>query len=829
MLTFGCLARISWMNALSRDVLFAARLLLRSPTFAVVAILCLALGMGATTAVYTVVDAVLFRPLPYEQPERLARIYTEFPTFPGGGLLRFPVSPPEFAELRETLQSFERVDAWQVGAVNLVTATEPIRITTTFLSGTLFNSLGVQPQQGRWITPADDREGAPNAILISDGLWRRSFGASNDVIGRATTMNGLPATIIGVMPPGFQYPPGQVDISEVWAPLQLTAADLQRRGNHRLGVLGKLRPGVTIEQARQEFAVLIDRWGQRKGENFHTIHPADHPLKLFGLHEEIVRTVRPAMLVILGAVGFVLLIACVNVANLLLARAEARQREISVRVALGVGTARLVRQFLAEGLLIAVAGGLVGLGIAMFGVRLLLWAGASTIPRAAEVTIDWRVLLFTGGVLIATTIVFGLTPLAQALARNTHETLKAAAGRTSATRQATAVRRALVVSQLSLALVLLVSCGLMVQAFWRLQAVNAGFDPGSRLTMRVALPGAQYRDDAAVKSFVGRLEDSVARLPGVVSSTTMSGMPPQRGGDFSDTGIENFVRRPGGPVQNVDYYQFVGHRFFETIGARLVDGRFLDERDADGAPLTVVVNEMMARTFWPGQSALGRRVRFSGRDAPWYTIVGVVADIKNGGYDKPAGTELFVPWRQARGIRTPQLVIRTAGDPMSMAGAVSRVIGELDPSLPVTGVRTMLDVVALSQSRPRFLSVLLTFFTAIAVCLAAIGVYGVISYWVARRTSEIGIRMAIGADRAHILRMVLKEGVGLGAGGVLIGLGAAIWLTRFLKTVLFGIDPLDVKTLAMTVTLLFTLTIVASWIPARRATRVDPSVALRYD
>jgi predicted permease len=818
------------MNAVSRDVLFAARLLLRSPTFAVVAILCLGLGMGATTAVYTVVDAVLFRPLPYEQPERLARIYTEFPTFPGGGLPRFPVSPPEFAEMRESLQSFERIDAWQNGAVNLVTATEPIRISTTFVTGTLFNSLGVQPQQGRWISPSDDHDGAPQVILISNGLWRRSFGGSTSVIGRATTLNGLPATIIGVMPSGFQYPPGQVDISEVWAPLQLTAIDLQRRGNHRLGVLARLRPGVKIEQARQELAVLMDRWGQRNADNFHTIHPSQHPVVLYGLHEEMVRTVKPAMLVILGAVGFVLLIACVNVANLLLARAEARQKEISVRVALGVGTARLIRQFLGEGLLIAVAGGLIGLGIAMFGVRLLLWAGSSTIPRAAEVAIDWRALAFTGGVLIATTIVFGLTPLAQALARNTHETLKAAAGRTSATRQATAVRRGLVVSQLSLALVLLVSCGLMVQAFWRLQAVNAGFDPSSRLTMRVALPGAQYRDNAAVKSFVARLEDGLSGLPGVISSTTMSGMPPQRGGDFNDTEIENFVPRKGGPVQNVDYYQFVGHRFFETIGARLVDGRFLDERDVEGAPLSMVVNEMMARTFWPGQSALGRRVRLSeGPNSPWRTIVGVVGDIKNGGYDKPAGTELFVPWRQGRGIRTAQLVIRTAGDPMSVTSAVRRLIGELDPSLPVTGVRSMLDVVALSQSRPRFLSVLLTFFTAIAVGLAAIGVYGVISYWVARRTSEIGIRMAIGADRARILRMVLKEGVALGAAGVLIGLGAAVWLTRFLKTVLFGIDPLDMRTMVVTVALLFALTMMASWIPARRATQVDPSVALRYD
>jgi predicted permease len=471
----------------------------------------------------------------------------------------------------------------------------------------------------------------------------------------------------------------------------------------------------------------------------------------------------------------------------------------------------------------------VGLGIAMFGVRLLLWAGSDTIPRLAEVSLDWRVLGFTGAVLIATAVVFGLAPLAQALTRNTHDTLKASAGRTSATARAAMLRRALVVAELSLALVLLVSCGLMLQAFWRLQAVDAGFDPSSRLAMRVALPDAQYSDEAAA-SFISRMEEALGRLPGVTSSTVMAGLPPQRRGNFNDTEIENFVPRKDGPVQNVDYWQFVGNRFFDTLGVRLVEGRFLDERDGRDTPLVMVVNATMARTFWPGQSAIGRRVRLPvGKDSPWRTIVGVVADIKNAGADQPTGTELFVPWRQGFPLRTVEVVIRTVGAPMSMAGAARTTIAQLDPSLPVAAVRSMADVVAQSQSRPRFLSVLLTFFTTVALALAAIGVYGVISYSVARRTAEIGIRMAIGADSGRILRMVLKQGALLGAAGVAIGVGSAVWLTRFMKSILFAIQPLDLPTFAITVLALFGVTLLASWIPARRATRIDPTVALRYD
>ena len=818
------------MGSLLQDLRFAWRLLLRSPGFAAIAIACLALGMGATTAVFTVVNAVVLRPLPYKAPSRLVRFYSEFPTFPNGGLHRFPVSPPEFLEMRDSLRSYDHIDAWQVGAVNLITDKEPIRVTTCFVSGTLFASLGVEPQRGRWIDVRDDREGAPRAMVISDGLWRRAFGSSPDVIGRNTNLNGLPATIVGVMPAGFQFPPGEVDMSEVWSPLQLTAADRQRRGNHRLAILAELREGTSLEQARQELTAQINAWGERSSNNFHTVNPKFHPLLVFGMQDEVVRNVKPAMLMVLGAVGFVLLIACVNVANLLLARAEARQKEVSVRVAMGASTLGLVRQFVAEGLLISLTGSAVGLSIAMLGVRLLLWAGSGTIPRLAEVTLDWRVLAFTGAALIATAVVFGLVPLAQAVTRNAHETLKTAAGRTSATAQAAALRRGLVVAELSLALVLLVSCGLMLQAFWRLQGVKAGFDPSNRLTLRTALPPAAYTD-AAAADFLARLQDALSRLPGVVSSTVMGGLPPQRPGNFNDTEIENFVPRQGGPVQNVDYYQTAGDRFFEALGARLEDGRFPDERDTREAPLVVVVNETMARAFWPGQSALGHRIRPSGTPpgSPWWSVVGVVADIKNGGADQPTGTEVFFPWRQAIPLRGVQIVLHTKGPPLAMAGSVRSAIAQLDGSLPVAAVRTLQEVVSESQSRPRFLSVLLTFFTIVAVTLAAIGVYGVISYSVARRTNEFGIRLAIGADRSHILGMVLKQGALLAVAGVTIGVGVAVWLTRFLKSFLFAIEPLDMPTFGATVILLLGATLLASWIPALRATRIDPTVALRYE
>ncbi len=758
-----------------RDFSYAIRLFRRSPAFTAIAILCLALGIGATTAVFTVVDAVVFRPLPYPQSERLVRIYTEFTDFPGGGLRRFPVSPPEFVELRDTLRNFDRMASWVTNGVNLGTAAEPVRVTATYVSGTLFDALSARPELGRPITPADDQSGAPLTIVLSHGLWKRAYGGEPGLLGREVKVNGLPATVVGIMPEGFQFPPGEVDVTEAWIPERFSADDLKQRSSHYLSVAGRLRSGVSLEQGKAEINATVQAWGARNSHKFHTLNPAHHPIVSYDMHDEVVRAVRPAMIVVLCAVAFVLLIACVNVANLLLARAEARQKEISVRAAMGAGAMALVRQFLVEGLILSSVGTLLGLAVAAAGVRLLLRAGTGMIPRSAEVSMDWRVLGFSAVVMVVAAIGFGLAPLAQALARTTHESLKSASGRTSATRAAAYLRQGLVVAELSLALVLLVCTGLMVKAFWRLQSVDAGLRPDHVLTLRIALPESQYNGNAA-RSFFTRLEQAAAALPGVQFATVATGLPPERPLNANDTDIENFVPRPGGPMQNVDYWQTTGSHFVETVGARVLEGRALDERDGDGAAPSVMINQTMAKTFWPGQSAVGKRVRPGGPKAPWFTVVGVLADIKNAGTDKPTGTELFFPYKQL-GEFAPQdmyVLVRTADDPVSQTGALRREIRALDPSVPVSEVKTMEDLVAESHSKPRFLSVLLTFFTAIALALAVIGVYGVISYSVARRTNEFGVRMALGADSPTILRSVVRQALVLGLAGAAAGLVGAL-------------------------------------------------------
>lgn len=813
------------------DFIFALRLLRRSTGFSLIAIICLALGMGAIAAVFTVVDAVVFRPLPYPTSAKLVRIYTEFTDFPGGGLRRFPVSPPEFAELRQNLKSFDRMDAWSVGAVNLGSTHEPLRVTATYVTGGLFDSLGVHATRGRVINNEDDREGAPLTVVLGHGLWTRAFGGNPNVVGTTVRLNGEPATVSGVMPEGFQYPPGQVDVSEVFLPLQLTNAQLQRRGNHRLALLGRLRDGVTLEQAKSETQSLLQGYLRRSSENFHSLQTRNHPIVMYGMQDEVIRTVKPAMIVVSFAVGFVLLIACVNVANLLLARAEARQKEISVRTAMGAGAVGLVRQFLMEGLILSVVGTVLGIVIAIGGTKLLLWAAAGAIPRAEEVTLHWRVLLFSMMVLLFTTFVFGVAPLAQALTRSTYDTLKAVSARNSATRTAAFLRRGLVVSELALALILLISSGLMIKTFWRLQQVEVGMRQDHLLTMRLSLPQSQYKEPASVYSFYSRLQNELAQLPGVTSATLSTGLPPERALNANDTKIEGFVPRPGGPMQNIDYYNIVGDKYVETTGARLIEGRTLDARDAETAPKSVLVNETMARTFWPGQSALGHRVSPSGGPETWYTVVGVLADMKNAGLDKPTGTELFFPFRQLdQGpARTLTLVLHTAGDPETLITPVRNVIRSLDSALPLASIRTMDNIVAEANSRPRFLSVLLSFFTTIAVILAAIGVYGVIAYSVERRTSEFGIRMALGAGAPAILRMVLQQAVWLGGAGIVIGFLASIAVSRMIRSLFFNAERFDASTFALMTIGLLVVTLLASYAPARRATKIDPATALRYE
>jgi len=804
-------------------------MLAKSPGFTAAAVICLALGIGATSAIFSVVHAVLLRPLGYRDPGRLVRLYTEFPKFPNGGLRRFWTSPPEYAELKRDLASWESLDAWTTGGVNLAGAADPIRVTGASVTGGLFPSLGVSPELGRAITPQDDIPGAPVAVVISHDLWQRVFAGDRSVVGRVIQVDGDNANIVGVMPQTFSFPPGELDPPELWGPMQLPAPDPKRRGSHFLLLIGRLKPGVPLHQAQDEIARHVQQSADRIGPKNHPFSPDKHPIVAYALRDEVVRTIRPALWTLMGAVAFVLLIACVNVANLLLARAEARQREIAVRKALGASTGQLIRQFTTEGLLLSLGGAALGLALAIAGLKVLVATGKASIPRASEVSIDPTVLAVTIAVSLLTALFFGLAPLAQIASGTLHDALKAAAGRgTAGSVASNRFRSALVSSELALALVLLIGTGLMIRAFWKLSEVQPGFRPEGVLTVRVTLPNATYPQAANQTRFWRAVQEKIGGIPGVTSATAMNGLPPERPINANDTEIENFTPVPGGPIHNIDYWQIVGDRFFETMGIRLLDGRLFDARDVDGGPSTVIINRTMARTYYGNDSPIGHRIRPGFQD-PWRTIVGVVEDVKNAGLDKPAGTEIFLPERQGNPRTQVYLAVRTSGDPHSLIGAVRAAVRDVDPSLPLAQVRTMDEVLAGARSRPRFLTTLLGLFSATALLLAAVGLYGVISYSVTRRMTEFGIRLAMGAGTGDILGMVLSQGLKLAAAGVLAGALGALALTRLISGLLFGVSSFDPLTFCAMALLLGAVTVAACLVPARRATKVDPLIALRYE
>lgn len=825
--------RAGWgsMDNLWLDLRHAVRMLLKNPGFALAAVLCLMLGIGATTGIFSVVNAVLLRPLGYKQPEHLIRIYTEFPTFPNGGLRRFWTSGPEFMDLRRDLKSWESIDAWANTGANVAGITQPARVTASFVSGGLLKSLGVSPMMGRLIWPADDEPTASVVADISYGLWKTVFGSDPEIIGRKTQLNGQKCTIIGVMPRGFEFPPSEVDPPQLWSPLQIDPAKPGGRGSHNYYLLGLLKPGVTPSQAQSEMQSYVTASTEaHKSANEHYFNTKKHTLVSFPLQGEVVSNVRPALLMLLGAVAFVLLIACVNVANLLLARAESRRREIAIRSAIGADLPRLARQFVTEGLLLSSCGAVLGLALAYLGVRLIQLTNAGAIPRAAEIGVDTNVLLFTVGAGLFTGILFGLAPIIPLALQSVQDSLKETVSSTTGTAAAQGFRRALVAGELALALVLLVACGLLVRGFWKLQEVHIGLNPENVVTMSLALPQSTYSKNEMIDSFWTRLEDRVRNLPGVRSAALASGLPPLRPPNMNDTHIEGFVRREGGPIENIDYYQIVSKDYFQTMGIRLMDGRLFDARDTAGSPDVIIINQTLARTFYGNENPIGRRIQ-PGMSGPLCTIIGVVEDVKNAGIDRPAGTELYLPYTQKQGSGNNEafVVLRSSGDPSSLASAVRQEVQVIDPLIPVSNVRLMEDVLSSAQSRPRFLTLLLTLFSGIALVIATVGIYGVISYSVARRSKEFGLRMALGARPRNILALVLKQGVLLTGIGVVVGLIAALVLTRLMTSLLFGVTSTDPITYLGVSALLAAVAIFATYFPARRATQVDPIKALRYE
>ena len=819
------------METLWQDIQFAVRMMRKNLGFTAAAVLCLMLGIGATTGIFTVVNAVLLHPLPYSHPEQLVRVYTEFPTFPNGGLHRFWTSGPEFLDLRRDTRSWASLDAWITGGANLAGKTQPVRVNAAYVSGGLLQTLAVAPFTGRLISQADDAPGAPVVADISYGTWQSVFAGDPRAVGRETYLDGLKCTIIGVMPKSFQFPPGEQEPAQIWTALRLDPANPGNRGGHDYYLLGRMKPGVTGGQAQGELASLVQSYGEKRVPKVHSFDPKTHTMVSFPLQGEVVSSVRPALLMLLGAVVFVLLIASVNVANLLLARAEARRREIAIRGALGAGLVRLARQFVTEGILLAFCGAVLGVALSFGGVRLVQITNAGGIPRADEISMDWRVLLFTLGMSLITGALFGLAPLAPLLVSGISESLKDTAGSTTAAAGAQIFRRALVAGELAMALVLLIGCGLMLRAFWKLQEVHTGLHAENVITMRVSLPSGTYTDSAKITDFWTRLDGRLMNLPGVQSAALVSGLAPMRPPNMNDTEIEGFVQTQDGPIQNVDFYQAVSKDYFATMGIRLMDGRLFDGRDVQGAPEAVIVNKAMAMTFWPNQNPIGRRVRPSGAKA-WSTIVGMVDDVKNAGLDRPAGTEIYLPYRQPGGSGSSDMyvVMRTqAGDPRSLAGVVREKLNELDPSLPLADVRLMEDVLSRAQARPRFLTLLLSLFSGVALAIATVGIYGVVSYSVARRTKEFGLRMVLGAQGGDVLGLVMKQGAGMILIGVALGLVLAFTFTRLMASLLFGVTATDLPTFARVTVVLFVVALVACYVPARRATRVDPIHTLRYE
>ncbi len=818
------------MDTFWQDVRFSIRMLAKNPGFTIAAVLCLMLGIGATTGIFSVVNAVLLRPLPYAHPQQLIRVYTEFPTFPHGGLHRFWTSPTEFLALRRDANSFASLDAWVASGANLAGNDEPVRITASLVSGGLLDSLGVTPALGRVISPADDLPGATRVADISYATWQSVFGGDPNIVGKETTYNGVKCVIIGVMKRGFEFPPGEIDPPQVWTQLQIDPANPGGAGSHYLYLLGRLKNGVTPTQAQGELASLVQAYGEKAAPKTHAFTPGVHTLVSFPLQAEVVSSVRPALLMLLGAVAFVLLIACVNVANLLLARAEARRREIAIRSALGANVGRLARQFATEGVLLSLIGAILGLGLAFGGLRLIQLTNAGGLPRAAEIGMDWRVLLFTLGTSIVTGILFGLAPFFPLFFEQLTDALKNTGGSATGGSGAQMFRRILVAGELALALVLLIGCGLMVRAFWKLQEVHTGMDSQNVITMRIALPRAAYSKNEQADAFWLRLEDRLHQIPGVESAALVSGLPPERPPVMNDTQIEAFVQQPKGPIQNVDYYQVVSKDYFSTLGIRLMAGRLFDARDVHNSPDVIIINQTMARTFWPGQDPLGRRIR-PGFTDPWCTIIGIVDDVKNAGLDRPTGTELYLPDTQSQGSgnRTMYAVLRSKSDPRSLTSGVREEVRAVDPALPLSQIRLMDDVLSAAQSRPRFLTLLLALFSCVALAIATIGIYGVISYSVERRSKEFGLRMALGAQPSDVLSLVMKQGASLALVGVAVGLVAAFALTRLMTTLLFGVTATDPATFAIVTAILSFVALAASYIPARRATKVDPIVTLRYE
>ncbi len=809
------------MERLWQDLRYGARSLAKHRSFTVVAITALALGIGFNTAIFSVVDTVLLRPLPYHEPDRLVSVWERNLR---AGLARSEMAPANYLDLRAQNQVFDQVGAFLDQSITLTGKGEPERLEGHSVSANLLSILGVQPTVGRTFLPDEDQLGNHQVVVLSHGLWQRRFDGNRGIVGQPITLDGQPFTVVGVMPAGFFFP--QRD-SELWTPLAMHPEQANGRGDHYLRVLARLKPGVSIEQAQSETESIAARLA------------ADYPrtnegLGVFpnSLHTDYVGNIRTAVLILFGAVGLVLLIACANVANLLLARSATRRREVAIRTALGASRGRIARQLLTESLLLAGIGGLAGLLVAIWGVEFLLGLVPETLSQVQGVKVDGRVLLFTLIVTMLTGVLCGLIPAIQASSIRPGESLKVGGRSLHGGARRRHLHSALVVSEVALALVLLVGAGLLMRSFHRLNQIDPGFQTKDLLTMRMVLPGAKYPGPEQRRAFYDEVLRRIEELPGVESAGMISFIPLSFSGiNFSFT-VEG---RTGISDMNLPLavYRVVSPDYFRTMQIPTLRGRAFDRQDTAAKPAVVVINRSLAEQFWPGEDAVGKRLKVGPADSPnpWATVIGVVGDVRQVGLQGEQSLEMYATYKQdPRGFVAPRdLVVRSKSSPSSVIAAVRQQVWAVDKDQPVSNVRTMDQVYGAAISRERFQTLLLGLFATLALVLAIVGLYGVMSYAVSQRTHEIGIRMALGAQRTSVLRLIIGHGMMLTLAGVALGLGVALVLTRLMAGMLYGVTATDPLTFIAVAGLLAAVSFIASYIPARRATRIDPLVALRYE
>ncbi len=812
------------MQSLVQDLRYAIRHLLKNPAFTLVAVIALALGIGANTAIFSVVYGVLLRPLPYAEPERLTLLWTKLDKI---GLEQNWVSEPEVLDFREQSQLFESFGVFTDTTMILTGDGEPEQLSSAQVSANFFSVLGTPVQAGRDFAPEEEKPGAARVAVLSHGFWQRRFGGDPAILGSTIRLSGNPTTVIGILPQSFALmlpkdAHAATDI-DVWLPYAVDYAQ-QERGSHGLTVIARMKPGVTLAQAQEEMNAIAAH-----------LYPLYYTttgfeVKVVSLHGDIVKKMRPALLVLLVAVGFVLLIACANVANLLLARAATREREIAMRAALGAGRSRLIRQLLTESLFLAILGGALGLVLAVWGIDVLLSLAPPDLPRIGDVRVNLGVLLFTLAATTVTGLLFGLVPALRASKINLTTALKDGGRGVAGNLTSQRLRSLIVIAEIALSLVLLVGAGLMMRSFLRLNQVDPGFDAHNLLTMKVSLPRAKYKEGAQAINFYQQLIEKIQALPGIESAAAISQLPLSNdywSGTLTFDGVTANAERGNQASFEVDQ-RTITPEYFTTMKTPLIEGRFFTAHDLRDEPRAAIIDETLARRLWPNASPIGRRLTFGQfPDKPdfWIEIVGVVKHIRHHNLEADLSEQVYYPTPFSR----MTLAIRTTSEPQNFVASVRQAVQSLDPDQPIYHIRTMDELMARALAPARFTLLLLVLFAAVAAVLAMVGIYGVMAHNVAQRTPEIGVRMALGAQRGDVLRMVVWQGMKLALPGVGIGIVAASLLTSLMETLLFGISATDPLTFAVIALILMIVALAACFVPARRATKIDPMIALHYE